>query len=134
MRESALHDAPPVGFHCHIAGDDEGALRGCAAEFLLAPGCECELRSGSGELGGAGGSNAFARPCNQDYLAIDAHEWGWASRHNGIMAATLLPLFPLSLVVFPRTRLPLHIFEERYKQMVGDAIRGESEFGIVLAR
>jgi Lon protease-like protein len=50
------------------------------------------------------------------------------------MGSGLLPLFPLSLVVFPRTRLPLHIFEERYKQMVGDAIRTATEFGIVLAR
>jgi len=38
------------------------------------------------------------------------------------------------VVVFPRTRLPLHIFEERYKEMVGDAIRDHSEFGVVLAR
>jgi Lon protease-like protein len=50
------------------------------------------------------------------------------------MSKRLLPLFPLQLVVFPRTRLPLHIFEERYKEMVGNAIRDESEFGIVLAR
>jgi Lon protease-like protein len=49
------------------------------------------------------------------------------------MSRRLLPLFPLQLVVFPRTRLPLHIFEERYKEMVGNAIRDESEFGIVLA-
>ena len=46
----------------------------------------------------------------------------------------LLPLFPLRVVVFPRTPLPLHIFEERYKEMVGDAIRANSEFGIVLAK
>jgi Lon protease-like protein len=50
------------------------------------------------------------------------------------MSRRLLPLFPLQLVVFPRTRLPLHVFEERYKEMVGNAIRDESEFGIVLAR
>jgi Lon protease-like protein len=50
------------------------------------------------------------------------------------MALRLIPLFPLHLVVFPRIKLPLHIFEERYKEMVGDAIREESEFGIVLAR
>jgi Lon protease-like protein len=50
------------------------------------------------------------------------------------MSKRLLPLFPLQLVVFPRTRLPLHIFEERYKEMVGDAIRDSSEFGIVLAK
>jgi Lon protease-like protein len=46
----------------------------------------------------------------------------------------LLPLFPLQLVVFPRTRLPLHIFEDRYKEMVGDAIRDGSDFGIVPAK
>jgi Lon protease-like protein len=45
-----------------------------------------------------------------------------------------IPLFPLQVVVFPRTRLPLHIFEDRYKEMVGDAIRDESEFGVVLAK
>jgi len=50
------------------------------------------------------------------------------------MSSRLLPLFPLNVVVFPRTRLPLHIFEERYKEMVGDAIRDDSEFGIVLAK
>lgn len=43
-------------------------------------------------------------------------------------------MFPLQLVVFPRTPLPLHIFEERYKEMVGGAIRDNSEFGIVLAK
>lgn len=50
------------------------------------------------------------------------------------MSSRLIPLFPLNVVVFPRTRLPLHIFEERYKEMVGDAIRDDTEFGIVLAR
>ena len=49
------------------------------------------------------------------------------------MPPGLIPLFPLRVVVFPRTLLPLHIFEERYKEMVGGAIRDESEFGIVLA-
>ena len=50
------------------------------------------------------------------------------------MPTRLLPLFPLQVVVFPRTPLPLHIFEERYKEMVGAAIRDNSEFGIVLAK
>jgi Lon protease-like protein len=50
------------------------------------------------------------------------------------MQPTLLPLFPLRVVVFPRTPLPLHIFEERYKEMVGAAIQSKSEFGIVLAK
>jgi Lon protease-like protein len=50
------------------------------------------------------------------------------------MASRLIPLFPLRVVVFPRTPLPLHIFEERYKQMTGDAIRDHSDIGIVLAK
>ncbi len=50
------------------------------------------------------------------------------------MATRLLPLFPLHVVVFPRTRLPLHIFEDRYKEMVGEALSAKSEFGIVLAK
>lgn len=50
------------------------------------------------------------------------------------MPERIIPLFPLQLVVFPRTRIPLHIFEDRYKEMVGEAIRDNSEFGIVLAK
>ena len=49
------------------------------------------------------------------------------------MQEELLPLFPLQVVLFPRTALPLHIFEERYKQMIGEVLRGKSEFGVVLA-
>jgi ATP-dependent Lon protease len=49
------------------------------------------------------------------------------------MQPELLPLFPLSVVLFPRTQLPLHIFEDRYKDMIGEAIRNKSEFGIVLS-
>jgi Lon protease-like protein len=50
------------------------------------------------------------------------------------MSTRLLPLFPLHVVVFPRTHLPLHIFEDRYKEMVANALRENSEFGIVLAK
>jgi len=49
------------------------------------------------------------------------------------MPPGFIPLFPLRVVVFPRTHLPLHIFEERYKEMVSGAIRDQSEFGIVPA-
>jgi Lon protease-like protein len=49
------------------------------------------------------------------------------------MKQQLLPLFPLQVVLFPRTPLPLHIFEERYKEMIADVIAENSEFGIVLA-
>jgi Lon protease-like protein len=50
------------------------------------------------------------------------------------MASRLIPLFPLQVVVFPRTPLPLHIFEDRYKEMTGNAIRDHSDIGIVLAK
>ena len=43
-----------------------------------------------------------------------------------------LPLFPLSVVLFPGMVLPLHIFEERYKAMIGDCIDREEPFGVVL--
>lgn len=49
------------------------------------------------------------------------------------MQEELLPLFPLQVVLFPKTALPLHIFEERYKQMIADVQKAHSEFGIVLA-
>src|SRR5438132_13755771 len=47
----------------------------------------------------------------------------------------LLPLFPLpDLVFFPNTRLPLHVFEPRYRQMITDALQSDQRFGIVLLR
>ena len=49
------------------------------------------------------------------------------------MQQELLPLFPLKLVLLPNAHLALHIFEERYKEMIGDAIANKTEFGIVLA-
>ena len=42
-----------------------------------------------------------------------------------------LPLFPLGLVMLPTEVVPLHIFEDRYKLMIGECIERESEFGIV---
>ena len=50
------------------------------------------------------------------------------------MGSQFLPLFPLSLVLLPATPLPLHIFEERYKEMMGDIIPARAEFGVVLAK
>ena len=45
-----------------------------------------------------------------------------------------LALFPLNLVLFPGMRLPLHIFEERYKAMIGACIEGEEPFGVLLIK
>jgi Lon protease-like protein len=45
--------------------------------------------------------------------------------------ATYLPLFPLQLVVYPGEKLNLHIFEERYKQLISECFNGTKAFGIV---
>jgi Lon protease-like protein len=49
------------------------------------------------------------------------------------MAEPLLPLFPLEVVLLPGTPMPLHIFEDRYKEMIGEAISNKTEFGVVQA-
>jgi len=43
------------------------------------------------------------------------------------------PLFPLGIVALPHELVPLHIFEERYKTMIGECLERGSEFGIVWA-
>lgn len=43
-----------------------------------------------------------------------------------------LPMFPLSTVLFPFGRLPLHVFEPRYRQMTTDCLSDNGELGIVL--
>jgi Lon protease-like protein len=43
-----------------------------------------------------------------------------------------LPLFPLGIVILPGMTVPLHIFEERYKQMIADCLDSNHPFGIVL--
>lgn len=56
------------------------------------------------------------------------------------MEQVLLPLFPLEIVLLPEELLPLHIFEERYKTMIGECLQaqatgeGQQEFGAVLLK
>ncbi|HTX41957.1 MAG TPA: LON peptidase substrate-binding domain-containing protein [Acidobacteriaceae bacterium] len=44
-----------------------------------------------------------------------------------------IPLFPLETVLFPGAPLPLHIFEPRYREMVGECLLAEKQFGVVRA-
>ena len=46
----------------------------------------------------------------------------------------VIPIFPLQTVLFPGMLLPLHIFEERYRQMVRDCMDGDDTFGVTLIR
>ncbi len=49
------------------------------------------------------------------------------------MLPSTIPIFPLpNVVLFPNVFLPLHIFEPRYRAMVGDALRGDRIIGMVL--
>jgi hypothetical protein len=43
-----------------------------------------------------------------------------------------IPIFPLGgAILFPRSQLPLHIFEPRYREMVRDAIDGSGQIGMI---
>jgi Lon protease-like protein len=42
-------------------------------------------------------------------------------------------LFPLGVVLLPTERIPLHIFELRYRELIGECLEAEGEFGLVLA-
>jgi uncharacterized protein len=48
----------------------------------------------------------------------------------------MLPLFPLTTVLFPGMRLPLHIFEQRYRQLVSDLLEQPEprQFGVIAIR
>jgi Lon protease-like protein len=47
---------------------------------------------------------------------------------------SLLPLFPLDLVLFPGAPLPLHIFEPRYQELVNECLVDKTPFGMVRSR
>ena len=55
-------------------------------------------------------------------------------QHESSDGLVQLPLFPLNLVLFPGMDLPLHIFEERYKSMIGDCLNQNLPFGVVLIK
>jgi Lon protease-like protein len=47
----------------------------------------------------------------------------------------LLPIFPLSnVVLFPRVKTPLHLFEPRYRQLARDVLEGERRIGMMVVR
>ncbi len=44
-----------------------------------------------------------------------------------------LGLFPLGIVLLPTEQLPLHIFEDRYKELIGECLEENADFGLVYA-
>lgn len=59
--------------------------------------------------------NAFAPPNQRFCLFLMSFE---------------LPIFPLGVVLFPGMPLPLHIFEPRYRAMIGRCLEGDRQFGV----
>src|ERR1700746_2410529 len=55
------------------------------------------------------------------------------ARFAGGYLDSLLALFPLEVVLLPGTPLPLHIFEPRYKEMIGECLANEAPFGVIRA-
>ncbi len=50
---------------------------------------------------------------------------------HGVSLSSLLPIFPLDLVLLPGANLPLHIFEPRYREMIADCLAKKQNFGVV---
>ena len=48
--------------------------------------------------------------------------------------SSLLPLFPLDVVLLPGAPLPLHVFEPRYKEMIGECLERKQPFGVLRAK
>ena len=44
-----------------------------------------------------------------------------------------LGIFPLGIVLLPSEQIPLHIFEDRYQELIGECLAEETEFGLVYA-
>jgi len=49
---------------------------------------------------------------------------------ENVEVPTEIPIFPLAMVLFPGAILPLHVFEERYKEMMRHAIENHGQFGL----
>jgi Lon protease-like protein len=57
------------------------------------------------------------------------------AKRNNILLIMIVPVFPLpNVVLFPKTLLPLHIFEERYRTMTREALAGDGRIVIALLR
>ena len=79
---------------------------------------------------------AFSRTSRASQAAVVQSRQRLACRSlcPGGCLDSLLALFPLEVVLFPGTPLPLHIFEPRYKEMIGECLEQKKEFGVIRAQ
>jgi Lon protease-like protein len=66
-------------------------------------------------------------------LRAESFPYGVKSSALEMLVASLLPIFPLELVLLPGVPLPLHIFEPRYKEMIAECLEQKKPFGVVRA-
>src|ERR1051325_2050545 len=64
-------------------------------------------------------------------LPAGGQRYGRKTALYNFPVSKLLALFPLEVVLFPDAPLPLHIFEPRYKEMIGDLLESREPFGVV---
>jgi Lon protease-like protein len=107
----------PAEFVCQ--GSSDSGLAASHEADQVDAGCAFELENHGGEIETAQRNHA---------PSAASRESDNSNMHEG-----LLPLFPLQVVLFPGGELPLHIFEDRYKEMIGEVLRDRQEFGVVLA-
>src|SRR4051794_16762643 len=91
----------------------------------------------SGLLGGINGrcvpssSSISARPSSSP--ASPRASWGHPKIAPTLSPMEEIGLFPLGMVLVPTERIPLHIFEPRYRELIGECIEEDKEFGLVYA-
>ena len=54
------------------------------------------------------------------------------NRPRSLVPVDEIGLFPLGVVLLPTERVPLHIFEPRYRELIGECLTGKQEFGFIL--
>src|SRR5205823_6658895 len=74
------------------------------------------------------------RPCRVFTALSRASQGAVTIRGRFLAIVSMLPIFPLDLVLLPSVPLPLHIFEPRYKEMIKECLDQKHPFGIVRAK
>jgi Lon protease-like protein len=72
-----------------------------------------------------------ARACGAVVVGLQQGHAGSVARNTARVDE--IGLFPLPLVLLPGERVPLHVFEERYKELIGLCLEEEREFGLLLS-
>src|SRR5690242_21114576 len=72
------------------------------------------------------------RVAEQGFEALDGHAAMVRPRAYPV-AMEEIGLFPLGIVLLPTERVPLHVFEPRYRELVGECLEADAPFGLLYA-